>query len=164
MKKRCLLCLLLALLWGCTARDPLAEISDAIGADVRGGNLAWLTDSETSFHGDGETLARILLTREQAASFLDDIQGSAYWHPLPLSGNLSAAIYGCRTDSGHFGPLFPADTVPPVEHGCWFFEDRHSQAADPSSDAQLHSRGSWNFTAAIFDADQNIVYVLILDT
>lgn len=165
MKKLCILLLFIILLIGCAAKqDPLDEISDALGADVRGGSRAHLTDSHGGFHGDGETVARIQLTDEQAASFLADIQGNECWHPLPLSENLSAAVYGWRTETEGFGPLFPEDTVPMVENGCWFFTDRHPQAEDPADDSQLHSRSSWNFTAAIFDADQNVLYYLELDT
>lgn len=165
MKKRCVISLLLMLLLcGCASSGPLDEISEVIGADVRGGALAYLTDSHGGFHGDGETVARIQLTPEQAEAFLSGIQGNLQWHPLPLSENLSAAIYGRQTAAESFGPLFPEDTVPLVENGCWFFYDRSSQSTDPADDAPLHSRSSWNFTAAIFDADQNVLYYLELDT
>ena len=65
------------LLTGCTVqRDPLAEISDVIGADVIGSVMLEHTDSHGGFLGDGETVTRILLTKEQAAAFLADIQAS----------------------------------------------------------------------------------------
>ena len=65
---------------------------------------------------------------------------------------------------GTLSPLFPEGSVPLVERGCWFFLDRHDQATDPADDSGLHDRYSWNFTAAIFDADTNVLYYLELDT
>ena len=105
-----------------------------------------------------------MIRMTEVSAFLEDIQGSAYWHPLPLSENLSAAVYGWQTETEGFGPLFPEDMIPSVENGCWFFLDRHPEATDPADDTDLHSRSSWNFTAAIFDADTGILYYLELDT
>lgn len=168
MKKLCLLLTLALLLWGCAARDPLEEISDAIGVDVTGGRLTDLSDSHGGFHGDGETVAQVILNDAQWDALLCGIQGSEYWHPLPLSDDLTAAVYGYCTKFSTFGPLFSDENgdpiLPPIESGCYFFRDRHSQSTDPASDAGIHDRGSWNFTAAIFDADQNILYYLELDT
>lgn len=168
MKKRYLILTLVLLLWGCAARDPLAEISAVIGVDVTGASLSDLTDSHGGFLGDGETVAQIVLTAPQREALLTGVQESEYWHPLPLSAELSAAIYGSRTGNLVLNPLFTDENgdplLPPIENGCYFFLDRNSQSTDPASSAGLHDRASWNFTAAVYDADQNILYYLELDT
>lgn len=164
MKKLIIFLLMLSLLCGCNAKDPLREISDTIGVDVTGGTLLEHADTHGGFLGDGERIFCVRLTQAQATELMGSTQEKKFWHPLPLSENLSAAVYGSRTDAVSFGPLFPEGTVPPVENGCWFFCDRHSQSIDPVDDSRLHDRSSWNFTAAIFDADTNILYYLELDT
>ncbi|MBE6950714.1 MAG: hypothetical protein E7451_05180 [Ruminococcaceae bacterium] len=164
MKKLAILLFILFLLAGCAEQDPLREISDAIGTDVTGGTLLEHTDSHGGFLGDGERILCVRLTEEQAAELADGVRESEFWHPLPLSEELSAAVCGTRTETESFGPLFPEGAVPPVENGFWFFRDRHSQSTAPASTAGLHDRSSWNFTAAIFDADTSILYYLELDT
>lgn len=163
--KKCFLALLLALLlFGCSVKDPLREVSDAVGVDVTGGTLLEHTDSHGGFHGDGESIQCVQLTETQAAELMRGVRENGFWHPLPLSEELSAAVYGRRTTTESFGPLFPEGAVPPVENGVWFFRDRHSQSTDPASTIGLHDRSSWNFTAAIFDADTGLLYYLELDT
>ena len=164
MKKLAILLLILFLLSGCSEKDPLREISDAIGVNVTGGTLLEHTDSHGGFLGDGESILFIRLTEEQAAELMRSVRENEFWHPLPLSENLSAAVYGSRTETRSFGPLFPEGAVPPVENGVWFFRDRHSQSTNPANTSGLHDRSSWNFTAAIFDADTNSLYYLELDT
>lgn len=164
MKKLTILLLILLLLAGCKEKEPLQEISDAIGVDVTGGTLLEHSDSHGGFLGDGELILCVRLTQEQAAELTDGVRESEFWHPLPMSEELAAAVYGTRTETVSFGPLFPEGAVPPVEKGFWFFRDRHSQSAAPASTARLHDRSSWNFTAAVFDADTNILYYLKLDT
>ena len=156
--KKFVFILALLLLVGCAARqEPLEIISEAIGVDVSGGEILEAEDDHGGFRGDGETVLVISLPGLE-------LPEDPRWHPLPLSENLAAAVYGWQTEAESFGPLFPSDAVPAVEHGYWFFMDRHSQAADPSSDSGLHDRSSWNFTAAIYDADTGILYYLELDT
>lgn len=164
MKKLAILLLILILLSGCSAKDPLREISDVIGVDVTGGTLLEHTDSHGGFLGDGESILCIRLTEEQAAELIHSVRESEFWHSLPLSEDLSAAVYGRQTATEGFGPLFPEGAVPPVENGVWFFRDRHSQSTNPANTSGLHDRSSWNFTAAIFDADTNSLYYLELDT
>lgn len=150
--------LALLLLVGCTARqEPLESISEVIGVDVTGGEILEAEDGHGGFHGDGETVVAVFVPGLE-------LSADARWHPLPLSENLSAAVYGRQTEAESFGPLFPTDAVPAVEHGYWFFMDRHAASTDPTDDTNLHSRSSWNFTAAIYDTDTGILYYLELDT
>lgn len=156
--KKLVIILVLFLLVGCAARqEPLELISEAIGVDVTGGALLEAEDGRGGFHGDGETVVAV------SAPGLE-LPEDSRWHSLPLSENLSAAVYGRQTETESFGPLFPVGAVPAVEHGCWFFMDRHADSTDPTDDTDLHARSSWNFTAAIYDADTGILYFLELDT
>lgn len=156
--KRFVCFLILFLLAGCAARqEPLESISEVIGLDVTGGEILEAGDSHGGFLGDGETVVAVSVPGLE-------LPEDPRWHPLPLSRNLCAAVYGWHTDTASFGPLFPADSVPAVEHGSWFFMDRHSESTDPADDTDLHSRSSWNFTAAIYDADTGVLYYLELDT
>lgn len=153
MKKLLIPLLLLLLLCGCTTPDPLARVSEAIGLDVTGGELLTDTDTHGGFHGDGSAVLHIAVPGLKQP---DD----PHWHDLPMTLNVHAALYGSDT----LGPLFPEGSVPEVENGFWFFRDRHTQAANTADDTDLHSRSSWNFTVAVYDADTGTLYYLELDT
>ncbi len=56
------------------------------------------------------------------------------------------------------------EAIPEISNGYYFFYDRHSEAADPFDESALWSRSSINCTLAIYDADEDIMYVLIKDT
>lgn len=160
MKQLCiLLCLLL--LTACTRPDPLEEISAELGVDLSAGTLVVSSDSHGGFHGDGMTAIQIVIPDLK-------IPESPNWHPLPLSDNLNRAFYGASGDSWTYGALLTDESghplLPQVEHGCWFFSDRHSQSTDSADDADLHSRSSWNFTAAVYDYDTATLHFFRFDT
>ena len=111
---------------------------------------AW--DSHGGFHGDGETLAVIAteLTRPQGQ----------YWHSLPLTDNLKTLL----SRSGLEGMDVMAQTVPGIEHGFYYFRDRHSESQDPASDDGILDRYSYNLTLAVYDSGTGTLYVWLLDT
>lgn len=134
----------------------IAEISHTLGAELQEGQLLEYWDDHGGFHGDGRTVAKIRCRLRPPES--------PYWHPFPLTKNLTTALYGGPEHS----PFFPEETgdpiFPPVETGWYYFYDRHSQSLDSASDAGLYQRGSYNFTLAVYDDAAKILYYLELDT
>ena len=55
-------------------------------------------------------------------------------------------------------------SVPQVESGYYFFQDRHREAEDPGDPSNLFSRNAYNFTAALYDAGSETLYYYELDT
>lgn len=135
-----------------------AQVSRALGVNASAGTVVSASDSHGGFHGDGLTFIEL--------SFPDDSFGTSIqdrWHPLPLSGNLNAFIYG----SPGAVPSITQDGVncfPPVQNGCYYFKDRHSQSTDPQSDHDLFRRNSFNVTFALYDADTRTLYYCKFDT
>ena len=66
------------------------------------------------------------------------------WQPSPIRGDFISYI---------------DDKLTRIENGYWNFIDRHSVGSKP-----FLQRGSFNFTFAILDTDNNILYVYELDT
>lgn len=161
MKKLCLFFALCMLLSACAPSDPLKEISAELGVDLRSGTLVNYNNSHSGFQGDGETVLQIVIPNLR-------IPESPNWHPLPLSKNLSRALYGESGEGYTYMPLFSDENgdplLPRIEQGCWFFADRHSGSTDASDDSSLFSRSSWNFTAAVYDSAAGILYYFRLDT
>ena len=93
----------------------------------------------------------------------------AGWYATPLPEELEAVWYGLtrETDQGEesVGPYLPEGvSVPQVESGYYFFQDRHREAEDPGDPSNLFSRNAYNFTAALYDAGSETLYYYELDT
>lgn len=147
--------ILLLILPGCS--DKTGNISGTLGTDVSAAEVLISEDSHGGFHGDGEAYM-VLQFRNETQLFVPD---SPFWHALPLPENLNSVLYGnnimLTDDAGN-------PRVPEIENGFYFFCDRHSKSTDPADDASIFSRGSLNFTLAVYDADTYTLYYYEQDT
>lgn len=173
MKKLIPLFLCILLLCGChKAKEPLDRVSELLGTDTSDFTVTTYYDTHGGFHGDGETVIIINLTEEQAQRLDKDTQNHFCRYDLPFSDAVSIALYGGLITRGgvvwNHSALFTTESgshiVPEITNGFYLFYDRHGESSDPSNDSDLHTRGSWNFDLAVYDADTNILYYLVLDT
>ena len=164
-----ILALLCALtLTACTGdtQGTLGELSTALGTDLAQGTVLEEWDDHGGFHGDGARWVELSLSGADPAPVFSQEAG---WHATPLPEELEAVWYGVtrQTDQGEVseGPYLPEGvSVPQVEEGYWFFQDRHGEAEDPGDPSDLFSRYSYNFTAALYDAAGETLYYYELDT
>lgn len=128
--------------------DPrLSDISGALGVDVSAGTLDSFEDDHGGFHGDG--LLSAVVELDGLAGGLADARG---WRALPMSASAAQAVRLCGKEGAA------------VQEGFYFLYDRHSESCDPYDDTQLHSRCSWNFTAAVYDSGNGLLYFYQFDT
>ena len=165
MKKRLLsaalaLALAVACLTGCGAASEEKTVAKALGLE----KLPAVThisscDSHGGFHGDGVSCIALTFEDDQLEQ---QLAADPAWNSLPadetvqdlLAQEGAGVITGpCLTD-GDGQPL-----VPPVEKGCYRLIDRHS---DQQGD--ILSRGSFNFTVGVYDAEARVLYCCELDT
>ena len=161
--------LLCTLTLSACAGDPqgtLGELSTTLGIDLAQGTVQEAWDDHGGFHGDGARWVVISLAgTDQAPAFSQE----AGWHATPLPEELEAVWYGLtrETDQGEesVGPYLPEGvSVPQVESGYYFFQDRHREAEDPGDPSNLFSRNAYNFTAALYAAGSETLYYYELDT
>ena len=152
--------LLCTLTLSACAGDPqgtLGELSTTLGIDLAQGTVQEAWDDHGGFHGDGARWVVISLAgTDQAPAFSQE----AGWYATPLPEELEA-------DQGEesVGPYLPEGvSVPQVESGYYFFQDRHREAEDPGDPSNLFSRNAYNFTAALYDAGSETLYYYELDT
>lgn len=82
-----------------------------------------------------------------------------------MSENLSLMFYGGERDGMYYDfNLADEANMPKVEHGFYYFQDRHSKSTDSSSDVEIFDRGSYNFSLAVYDSDTDRLYYFELDT
>ena len=151
---------------GCSVfESEVKSVSKQIGVDLPKPAEMEFSNTHGGFHGDGETFAKFKFDEEDAKTVEEEISQNESWKELPMSENLSIILFGGEKDGINYGHFLDGEyEIPQVKNGYWFFNDRHSESTDSSSDAELLNRGSYNFTAAIYDSDNSVLYFYKLDT
>ena len=86
---------------------------------------------------------------------LKKIQNNEHWHELPMDSLLQKYINERVDDE---------ITIPIVNNGYWFVLDRNSMAINEYCYDHIFSRGCLNYTVAVYDTDENILYYFREDT
>lgn len=144
------LCLLLG---GCggAKKDELHTLCTDVGLNLNSARVLSDDDSHGGFHGDGVRLAVICFDEAADEALLESADG---WSLLPLSDAVSRLLYE------QIEGIYPSDArMARVANGWWYFLDRAADQSRP-----LNARYSYNFTAAIYDADTNTLYYCKVDT
>ena len=97
-------------------------------------------------------------------NFENTIKEDNTWHVLPVKDEtVTALLYGLEMSEMTYGPYLENE-MPKVEHGYYFFYDRHSESKNPFDVSEVLERASLNFTVAIYDAETDILYYAEMDT
>lgn len=167
MKKMILPLMLAALLLfqaACSAQKPQEKIAMELGLDASDGTEVLHYDTRGG-NGDG--------TSCYALQFSDDtleqaISSHSGWAALPLDTTTEILAYGQSSEYGAQGPyLTDSDgnaLLPQIENGYYCFIDRQAKQKSLATDQPVLERASFNFTLAVYDTDQNILYYCQLDT
>lgn len=146
----------------------IGAVSDRLGLDVSAGEVISNRDTHGGWLGDGETIVVIRFSGDGEKAVLADIMEQSGWNSLPLTENLSTAVYGKVEDNARRLPFFTDENqdpfLPEIKNGYYFFRDRSSESTDPFDASQLYNRASYNFTLAVYDMDQHTLYYFELDT
>lgn len=114
-----------------------------------------------SFNGDGDTY---VVLNFSGNPILEEIKEKDNWKQLPLTDNLTALVYGkenvCNGITNDDDELL----IPQIENGYYYFENRHSDAKNKYGDSDVFDLVSYNYTIAIYDEDENILYFYSLNT
>lgn len=167
MKKLfCILCVVLFIccLTSCSSNGKINDISNTLGVDISDGTIISNIDTHGGFHGDGYIFVEMNFDDTAGENMAAHIAGINGWRSLPLSENLQTVVYGKDDGDVHYGPFIDDNTIPAVEHGYYYFYDRHSDSNNPKDDTDILKRYSFNFTIAIYDTDNNNLYYYELDT
>lgn len=173
MKKRMVglllaVCLSAALV-GCADSETSQKkaVSRAVGVDCSAAELSDSYDSHGGFHGDGTTFYALHFSDDSVAK---SIAANQDWRPLPLTDNLTALVWGKEIGDTEYAPVITKANdwdnplVPQVENGYYRFIDRHSDSKNKTDDTEVLNRYSYNFTLAIYDTDNHILYYCEEDT
>lgn len=146
---------------GCS--NDVERLSKKLELDFPKIESSEIIDTHSGFHGDGETLIKIVFEDKTLGTQLE-----GKWSKLPLSENLHTAVYGLETETERISSLIKLETeenfIPEIENGYYYFYDRHSESNNPYSDGDLLIRYSYNFSIAIYDCENSTLYYAEIDT
>lgn len=149
--------LLLFVLPGCTTNAG-EEYKEITGIDLSDYKPLSVYDTHGGFHGDG---LKCEIYDCSNTDIENTIKNSHVWKQLPFSTNVKALLYETieenKADSGQ-------TFVPQIKNGFYTFYDRHAESENPRDDTKIFDRGSFNLSLAAFDADNQMLYYLELDT
>ena len=133
------------------------HISESLRIDASEGVVVESYDDHGGFQGDGTSYAVLSFADEKLEQ---GIAAPGGWHQLPLTENLETLIYGTRTETAATGP-FIGITMPRVENGYWYFYDQQGETED---DSLVLTRSSYNYTFALYDTENDLLYYCEYDT
>lgn len=156
-----ILIIMLCFITGCYQITTEEYIKKEIGIDISKCYIEREHDNHGGFHGDGEYIAQINCS-ESKNEFVNQLEK---WKKIPLTENLHLIMYGGTIDGTNYMYNFAQNNdIPEIKNGYYYFIDRHSDAKNKYSDADLFDKYSYNFTLALFDLETGIFYYYELDT
>lgn len=149
--------LLFFILAGCTT-NASEEYKEITGIDFSDYKPLSVYDTHGGFHGDG---LKCEIYDCSKTDIENTIKSSHVWKQLPFSTNVETLLYETIGDNKSDGGNA---IVPEIKNGFYTFYDRHDEAENPRDDTKIFDRGSFNLSLAVFDADNQTLYYLELDT
>ena len=110
-----------------------------------------LYEMDTHEFRDGVTAVSLKLR----GSILSEIERGAHWRKLPLHENINTDWFVDEE-----GSLLIAQ----VKNGYYLFIDRHREAGDRFDPAESPPMETLNYTVAIWDQDEGVLYYFAVDT
>lgn len=154
MNKKIIILLILVFLFSGCANNEIKYISGRLNINLDSCKIIESEDSHGGFLGDGQYFAKISCTKI-------DIND---WKELPLSTELQKTVGMHWCDGNGCNDIYEKYNIPKIKNGYYYFYDRHSESTNPKDDTDLNNRNSYNFTVAIYDSDNKIIYFYEADT
>ena len=142
---------------GAVEKKPWNDVlAQALNIQTDGGVEEEYIETHGGFLGDGLTYIRVDCSGTNFEALVAEKGG---WRETPLTENIHTTLYG---DEEWQGIKYSYDfLLPEVESGYYYFLDRQSDSFD---DVDLMNRASFNFTFALYDADEDVLYFVKFDT
>lgn len=157
MKKLIIIVLLIIVLSGCSY--PEIEIDRIAMIEISNNNCKIKSDLSThsGFHGDGEYFARIYCEN------INERQLSNNWKKLPLKKRIKELANAKYTYNDNNETMYERYNLSNITEGYYFFLNRNNK--DNKYDYfSKDNRVISNYTIAVYDSNNSIIYYYELDT
>ena len=142
---------------GCVFNNEIKYIGKTLQINVDNCKIERQIDTHGGFLGDGDYFAKIVCTEETS-------EIAFRWKKLPLSEDLQKVIDMKQCNNNGCYNVYERYNIPIIQHGYYYFIDRHSESIDKHSDEKINERPSYNFSLGIYDNDNKVLYYYELDT
>ncbi len=93
------------------------------------------------------------------------LESNLEWDSFPLPDSLKYILYGDEYGESHFTKGETSKPVlPEIKNGYWYFYDRHMDSVGHKDESEFLNRTSYNYTVAVYDSDEDVLYYFELDT
>ena len=154
MNKKIIFLLILVFLFSGCFSTEIKYISKRLNINLDSCKIIESKDTHGGFLGDGKYFAKVSCTNV-------DINN---WKKLPLSEELQKIVDMKWCDGKGCHDIYEKYNIPKIMNGYYYFYDRNSESTNPKDDTDLNNRNSYNFTVAIYDSDNKIIYFYEVDT
>lgn len=154
--KKIIMLLTIFTLTGCINQKK--EISKTIELNLNKCNIEKSIDNHGGFLGDGDSFVKIKCEE------VDKNELEKNWKKLPLSNNIKEVLEMEQCDDNECKNVFKRYEIPEIENGYYYFLDRHTDSKDKKDDTNLNNRSSYNFSIALYNSNEKIIYFYELDT
>jgi hypothetical protein len=153
MNKKIMLLFLIILFSGCT-KNEMDHISKRLDLNMDSCRIIESEDTHGGFLGDGHYFAKVSCDKVDTSN----------WGELPLSEELQEVLNLKYCDNKGCYNIYEKYNISDIKNGYYYFYDRYSDSTNPTDDSDINNRSSYNFTVAIYDKDNKIIYFYELDT
>lgn len=144
-----LLCMLLT---SCGKETTIQKVEKDTGIDLSCGKIISENDTHGGFHNDGLEFVKIEL------EFSEQFDDSKRWSQFPTSDTVSRLLDGSYLVDSNGEAL-----IPYIANGYYYFKDRYDiTSKDYRKD--VFARFSMNYTLAVYDSDNSILYYVRYDS
>ena len=154
MKKVFIVAALVFLLSGCSSNNILKKI------EINNASCEVIEQKDThgGFLSDGDYFAMIKCFDLSTNDLSDN------WKKLPLSDELNIVKQMEQCDDKDCKTFTEKYNIPDITNGYYLFIDRYEGAKNKYDCTEVNSRSSYNFSLAMYDIDNSIIYYYELDT
>jgi hypothetical protein len=117
-----------------------------------------LYNSYGGFHNEGQKLYKLSFSKENADVFISEMESSNSWSKLPLSEPLNLLMFGgTKTDKTYCFLFANKVGLPDIKNGYWKFINENTEK-------DILNSTLFKFSLAIFDKDNNVLYLYKIHT
>ncbi len=166
--------LIIIFLWGfveltfphkISKKKDMKRTSELLEIDLSDGKYLKRIESHSGFLGDGDYYAKIKFN--DASAVVESIEKNSGWKKTPLPKSILHILYDEDDDDSISIINDKRMIFPKLEDGYYFFLNRSTKCEESENhnpDFIFDFKWSLNFTVALFDSNDNILYIYELDT
>ena len=136
--------------------NSLAHINKILGINIDNCKIENEKNTHGGFLGDGDYFAKLVCRN------INDNEIKTKWKLLPVVKELQDVLEMKQCDSNSCIDVYEKYKIPKLDNGYYYFLNRKGNTT--SNNEETFDNSSYNFSVAIYDSDNKIIYFYEIDT